>query len=313
MKDWLKNHPKAYILALILLYAIILLGVDIYYPSFQAANEAQQEDKASPDVELAQLKQKLTEKELGVADLKDQRMQGVTLADVQAHHPQYSLTELIQAIPTEDQPGDWRLKVVNPLFPLTEPVDIQTATASNGQLYDKRIEDPLNHLMEATQKAGYPLTIVSAYRDVNSQEKNRQSMIQMYQAGGASLEEAKAKTDAYVAPTHASEHSTGLALDLLGTDWVQAKRGLETDYAKEASAQWLRDHAQDYGFILRYLEGKEAVTGYDFEPWHYRYVGVSTAQYIKKYQLTLEEYLVLLAARQGQKLTYQVDPSLPTD
>src|SRR5699024_6154283 len=93
-------------------------------------------------------------------------------------------------------------------------------------------------------------------------------------------------TDAYtdLIDAEASEHSTGLAFDWLGTEWTGIGGSLDEAYADQPSAQWLSENAQDYGFILRYPQGKEQVTGYSFEPWHYRYVGVEAAQYIAQYE-----------------------------
>ena len=113
-------------------------------------------------------------------------------------------------------------------------------------------------------------------------------------AQGYSESEARDLTNAYFAPAQASEHSTGLAFDWLGTEWTSIGGSLDEAYADQPSAQWLSENAQDYGFILRYPQGKEQVTGYSFEPWHYRYVGVEAAQYITKYDITLEEFLALV-------------------
>ncbi len=85
-----------------------------------------------------------------------------------------------------------------------------------------------------------------------------------------------------------SEHHTGLALDITSASigW-----GLSQDFAKYEDGKWLNEHCQDYGFILRYPADKTDVTGYAYEPWHFRYVGVEIAKDIMARDLTLEEYL----------------------
>ena len=91
--------------------------------------------------------------------------------------------------------------------------------------------------------------------------------------------------DAYAARPGHSEHQTGLALDIFtsGTS--------TTDNFEESDAyKWLIDNAHLYGFILRYPKGKENITGYKYEPWHYRYVGKKDAYVIYNNNLTLEEY-----------------------
>lgn len=90
----------------------------------------------------------------------------------------------------------------------------------------------------------------------------------------------------YVARAGHSEHQTGLAIDISTLD-----TGL-TDYFEQTNEfKYLRDNAYKYGFILRYPKNKENITGYNYEPWHYRYVGIEVATFIYENKLTLEEYL----------------------
>ncbi len=82
-------------------------------------------------------------------------------------------------------------------------------------------------------------------------------------------------------PGH-SEHQSGLCMDINSTDF---------SFEYTAEAQWLADNCADYGFIIRFPRGKEGITGYTYEPWHIRYVGVQAAQEMKAKDLCLEEYL----------------------
>lgn len=95
----------------------------------------------------------------------------------------------------------------------------------------------------------------------------------------------------YVAPIRTSEHHTGLALDLVLL--VEEDENLaEGDLPlKERLYREIHKHLSDYGFILRYPVGKESITGYNYEPWHIRYVGRKAADYIYHNDLTLEEYV----------------------
>lgn len=88
-------------------------------------------------------------------------------------------------------------------------------------------------------------------------------------------------------PGH-SEHQTGLAMDISGST---GKCAADDCFAETPEARWLAQHAQQYGFIIRYPKGKESITGYNYEPWHVRYVGAAIAQEIATKGLTLEEYL----------------------
>lgn len=85
-----------------------------------------------------------------------------------------------------------------------------------------------------------------------------------------------------------SEHHTGLAIDVTSASmgW-----GLKQDFADYPDGKWINEHCQEYGFIIRYPKGKTDITGYDYEPWHLRYVGVEAATYIMENGLTLEEYV----------------------
>lgn len=90
------------------------------------------------------------------------------------------------------------------------------------------------------------------------------------------------KADTFSARPGHSEHQTGLTIDC---------NTIDDAFGETPEAAWLAEHCAEYGFIIRFPEEKEAITGYQYEPWHIRYVGVDTAKEIQKYNLTLEEYL----------------------
>lgn len=80
--------------------------------------------------------------------------------------------------------------------------------------------------------------------------------------------------DRFSAKPGASEHQSGLAMDITSAD---VDYQLTTDFINHESGQWLANHAHEFGFVLRYPEGKEHITGYQYEPWHYRYFGEKVA------------------------------------
>ena len=94
-------------------------------------------------------------------------------------------------------------------------------------------------------------------------------------------------TNLYSAKPGQSEHQTGLAIDLSTPSIFSA---FTTDFENTPEGIWLNDNSHRYGFILRYPSGKEHITGYAYEPWHFRYVGIPLATYLKNNNLTLEEY-----------------------
>ena len=128
-------------------------------------------------------------------------------------------------------------------------------------------------LIAAMQQAGFPISDhYSGFRSYETQVKLYQDYVN---------QDGKAEADRYSARPGYSEHQTGLAFDLIGTNG-----DLVTE---EKAAQWLLDHAADYGFVVRYLKGKEKETGYMAEEWHLRYVG-KEAKEIAASGLSLEEY-----------------------
>ena len=128
-------------------------------------------------------------------------------------------------------------------------------------------------LIAQMQKEGYAVSDkYSGFRSYATQAQLYQSYVNR---------EGQAAADRYSARPGYSEHQTGLAFDVIGTNGHLVE--------DESAAQWLLDHAADYGFVVRYLKGKESVTGYMHEEWHLRYVG-KEAKEIAASGLTLEEY-----------------------
>lgn len=178
-------------------------------------------------------------------------------------------------------PDDWELVLVNlehPVETLPElgyvegiPVDARIVEATTNLLAAVRLTDP------------DPLqALYSGYRSVDEQELLFQTRVGELLATGLSEEEATATVSQQVMPAGYSEHHTGLAIDLM--------RG--SDKAAE-----IAELAVEYGFVLRYLDGKEAITGIAHEDWHFRYVGRDSARYMAAKGLTLEEYLEELRNR----------------
>lgn len=137
----------------------------------------------------------------------------------------------------------------------------------------------LEKLFQAAKDAGLPLAGVSAYRSQQTQTALYNNYVQ---------KEGEAKANVYSAKPGFSEHQTGLAIDVTGSN---GKCAAQDCFGATKEAKWLADHAHEYGFIIRYPKGKESITGYQYEPWHLRYVGVDMAKDIVKQGLTLEEYV----------------------
>ncbi|QIH79046.1 D-alanyl-D-alanine carboxypeptidase family protein [Macrococcoides canis] len=137
----------------------------------------------------------------------------------------------------------------------------------------------LNQMIKDAKSDKQSLVVRSGYRSYQMQDK-------LYKAYKAQ----DANADTYSARPGHSEHQTGLAFDI-GS--VESARDFTISFGDTTEGEWLAQNAHKYGFIIRYPEGKTHITGYQYEPWHVRYVGVKIAQEIFNKKITLEEYLGL--------------------
>lgn len=154
---------------------------------------------------------------------------------------------------------------------------------------NERMDSRAATAMRAMLKAGaaYDIRVVSAYREKSRQERLYNNEVKRWQNRGYPLERAKKVAVTIVKPPGHSEHNTGLTADLGGSGNYR----LEEDFEQTAAFRWLKEHCAEYGFILRFPKGKDAITGVIYEPWHYRYVGTEHAREIMERGLSLEEYL----------------------
>ena len=150
---------------------------------------------------------------------------------------------------------------------------------------DSRIAENTRQFLAAAQTVAPGEILISGYRSRAEQEELFNENVAAEEAKGVSHEEAVSAVQKQIQLPGASEHQTGLAIDM------SVPEGLEDEPAAK-----IAQLAPQYGFVLRYPEGKSNITGVDFEHWHYRYVGVENAQYMQKHNLVLEEYIALLKA-----------------
>lgn len=190
---------------------------------------------------------------------------------------------------------DWNLVLVGPYNKITNEIDeSQLATISDGShQVDSRIVDAFNSFSTAATAAGYPLVTVSSFRSVSAQTTVFNNSVAKFEAQGETEEQAIADTKLTITEPGYSEHHTGLAVDIVDQDWYNNYPStlLEASYGEQAGAKWIAENAPKYGFIIRYPDGEESITGITYEPWHIRYVGKANAEYITKHNLTLEEFL----------------------
>ncbi|MGO4540834.1 M15 family metallopeptidase [Paenibacillus sp. 2TAB19] len=184
---------------------------------------------------------------------------------------------------------DWTIKaLVNREHPLEESevpedlVKVEVPTVLENPEVNQLREEPaaaLKQLFAGAEKEGHKLYARSGYRSFKTQD----ALFAGYakQAG----EEA---ANRYSAKAGQSEHQTGLAMDVT-SESVSLK--LTEDFGEKEEGKWLAAHAHEYGFIIRYPKGKEDITGYIYEPWHIRYLGIELATKVFESGLTYEQYV----------------------
>lgn len=176
---------------------------------------------------------------------------------------------------------NWKLIVVNTWHYIPDDYAVQLMTLKNGFQVDTRIYPDLQEMFDVARNEGvYPL-IGSAYRTTEQQQQLLTDKINAYITDGYSKKEANKLAKACVAVPGTSEHQLGLALDINAEKY---KCTNEEVYA------WLNTNSYKYGFIMRYPADKAKITGVNYEPWHYRYVGKEAAKEIYEQGICLEEY-----------------------
>ena len=155
-------------------------------------------------------------------------------------------------------------------------VQVSTEYAKENILLTEEANNQFILMAEAAKKENLTLYAISGYRDYTYQENLYNNY---YSIDGNKANEYSSK------PGH-SEHHTGLAID------ISNKTTSYEEFDKTEEFKWMQENAHKYGFILRYPEDKTNETLYQYEPWHYRYVGIKISTYIKKHNISFEEYYV---------------------
>ncbi|ARU63774.1 hypothetical protein CBW65_03770 [Tumebacillus avium] len=183
-----------------------------------------------------------------------------------------SLTVLVNkqlGLPDDFQPSN-----------LTDDPNLPFLAGGGGEkrLMRGEVAAALKQLFAAAEKDGLYLSVASAYRSHATQTQLFNYYVQT---------QGETEARRYSAVPGHSEHETGLAVDVSGRD---GKCAVEDCFADLPEAKWLAKNSHKFGFVIRYPKGKESVTGYAYEPWHLRYLGVDTASAIYAKNTTMEEY-----------------------
>lgn len=179
------------------------------------------------------------------------------------------------------------LTLVDREHPAEDDYDVEYILLGDGQMLDSRCVDDLEAMLAACRQAGGAPVITASFRTWGAQERAWEEALAALTEEGYSPEEAERLLERRLDRPGYSEHELGLALDL-------AEQGCELPQEQQAETptlRWLKENSWRYGFILRYPENKEALTGMECRPWHYRYVGREAAAQIHELDLSLEEYI----------------------
>ena len=154
-------------------------------------------------------------------------------------------------------------------------VEMTIPYSKEGIYLVEEARDNFYKLVDKAKEEGLTIRAISAYRGYTYQKRLYDKYVE---ADGVN------KADTYSARPGFSDHQTGLAIDVDNTT------SSFENFTNTKEYQWMLDNSYKYGFILRYPSGKESITTYQFESWHYRYVGLKLAKKIKASNLTFDEY-----------------------
>lgn len=246
-------------------------------------------DPVNPKVE------KILEEASPISEEHEEEVETYTLDDLLEHHDHshdidsyenYTEPETVINEEVSFDSADWRLVLINKQHPIPDEYDFKLGSFSSGMRCDERVIEDLLLMMQAAKKEGMNLVVRSPYRTSDHQEDNFNDRIKSYMRQGLSYMEAYKATSRVITVPGCSEHEVGLALDITSDTFIPLLQG----FADTEEGKWLEEHCHEYGFILRYPSGKEYITGIEYEPWHFRYVGREAAAVMKKENLCLEEF-----------------------
>lgn len=177
----------------------------------------------------------------------------------------------------------WQLVLVNAQNGVSGRENVPLVALSGGQSVDRRMYPALQRMFDACREDGLLPSVTSSYRTAERQERIFNAKVREFILSGKSKDDAVKEALGWAAQPGYSEHQTGLAVDVNSAD--------EDRCPSNRIYAWLAENCASYGFILRYPENKKDITGVNYEPWHFRYVGEEAASEITANGQCLEEYL----------------------
>lgn len=220
------------------------------------------------------------------AEGEEEEQQNITPVDTENNQTSAQAPGIPTPVRTLSSDNGDRLILANKQYALsstfvpTDLVAVDGSLSTNQGIYFKReAYDAYLKMLNDASAQGISFCICSTYRSYNTQSAIYNNYVANYGVDYAN------KISAYPGR---SEHQTGWAVDITSKSM---NYGLSQNFINYPEGQWINANCAEYGFIIRYLQGKEDITGYMYEPWHLRYVGVDVAKEIMSKGITLEEYL----------------------
>ena len=184
------------------------------------------------------------------------------------------------------------LTLVDREHPVEDDYNVEFTLIGEGQMVDSRCVDDLEAMLADCRRAGGQPELTASFRTWGAQERAWEEALAALTESGLSREQAEKQLERRMEEPGFSEHQLGLAVDI-------AEQGSELAVEQQedtATIRWLRENSWRYGFVLRFPADKTEITGMDYRPWHYRYVGRDAAAQIHELNLSLEEYIEMFFA-----------------
>lgn len=202
-------------------------------------------------------------------------------------------TAVTANLPVSSNKDNWALYVIGNDNPLPNDFTVEVKTVAGERTLDKRCADYAIQMLNDAKSQGVGLYVTSAYRSIQYQADNLQNYIGRLMAQGYTKEEATKQAHKEIALPGHSEHNAGLAMDIVSNDYWSNHSDLDESFDKLPQYEWLINNSWKYGFILSYPKGKEDITGFIYEPWHYRFVGLEHAKKIHEVYEATGEFLTV--------------------
>lgn len=284
-----RRKKKKYMPAYIMLFAVIIIVVILIIVLIKgiAGNKSEetQTENTTPEVSTT-----TTE--------ADTSRGGSVLApkpNVNSNSTNTDTTEsgAVTAVNSNNPDENWALYVIGNDNPLPGDFTVETKSVAGERELDIRCADYAIQMLNDAKTQNVGLFVTSAYRSVEKQAANMESYINTLIAQGYSQEEAKKQAEKEIALPGHSEHNAGLAMDIVSDTYWSNHSDLDASFDQLPQYDWLIENSWKYGFILSYPKGKEDITGFIYEPWHYRFVGLEHAKKIHEVYESTGEFLTV--------------------